>query len=424
MYRYLASQFSPALPPETLFLVHPLQLSRWLEAAWLAAPNVPVLGETTSSNQQLGSTTVVTDFGLPRDLMKLLEPGIDLTDPKHYAPPGEDVKPLLWDHVIYAFLIESTGIYEVIAQILSRIVRGETLGRLRPETLQWARATEELLFRHPPLFSINDVESELRPSQRVVWRNHVWRMFAFDLPHPLPGSSTVAAGGEVPWKLDVGNGVNTAFPERFNELLRQVWIGYENKVNQVGANATDAQYVGLLAQAIDDMLGNRRQSGLLAREELSYVAAMSWCHLTVETDTPVVQDLQATATSPEERLKKLAERVGMTPSPVAREQFELADLMSPFLWAIELGNFNPGRAPESLFLPNTPGGPPTTLNIEVNRIIDLWQSATGTRLKTPAPAVGLAPAARPPAQPMRTPTPGPGLTGRSMIPVATNGRRP
>lgn len=420
MYRYLAKQFST---PAQLFLVHPLQLSRWLEAAWADAKDVPVIG-SSKPNEQFGSTGVIADFDLPKVLLDgQLAPGIVTRDPGSYDQPGRNTKPLLWDHLIYAYLIESTGVYEIIAQILARIVRGETFGRLRPETLQWVRVMEELLFRDPPPFAINGVVSRVRPDIRIVWRNLYWRMFGLDLPHPLPESAAGTGGALPPWKADVGNGANTAFAERWRELLGQVWTGYENKVNQVGANATDAQYVGLLCEAIDDMLGNRRQSGLLLREELSCVSTMSLCHLTVEYDTPLVQDLQATATSPAERLAKLGERVGMAPAPRSRELFELAEPMSSLLWGIELGLFNPGAGPESLYLPTTPNGPPSTLNIEVNRIIDLWQSATGTRIKTPAVPAGVPSGVRPPAQPLRAPTPGPSPAGAAMTLASSNGYR-
>jgi hypothetical protein len=425
MYRYLARRFSP---PSQIFLVHPLQLSRFLETAWSAATEVPVLGQNAKT-RELGSTTVIADFAMPPNLMLPdFDPGIDPVDPNIYNPPDQNTAPLLWDHTIYAYLLESTGIYEIIAQILGRIVRGETLGRLRPETLQWARATEELLFRDPPLFSIGGIESRVRPDIRVARRNAYWRMFGLDLPHPLPPASAAAGNAQPPWKLDIGNGANTSFVARWNELLTQVWTGYENKVNQVGTNATDAEYVGLLCQAIDDMLGNRRQGGLLAREELSHVAAMSWCHLTVEEDTPLVQDLQATATSPAERLAKLGERVGMAPAPRSRELFDLAQPMSALLWGIELGLFNPGNAPESLYLPDAIGDPPTKLNVEVNRIIDLWQSATGTRIKIPTTTAPGLPATRLQAQPLRTPAPGPAPIGAATgaataTSTSTNGSR-
>ncbi len=67
MYRYLAKQFPS--PPQ-LFLVHPFQLSRWLEVAWAyAAPKVPLIGGSPA-NEQLGSTTVIADFDLPELLLE------------------------------------------------------------------------------------------------------------------------------------------------------------------------------------------------------------------------------------------------------------------------------------------------------------------------------------------------------------------
>src|SRR4029077_11470102 len=159
--------------------------------------------------------------------------------------------------------------------------------------------------------------------------------------------------------------------------------------------------------------GNRRLGGRLAREEFAAVAMMSWYHLTVESDTPVVQDLQATANSPAERLQKLGGRVKMNPTPNAREKFELADPIWALLWVIELSLFNPGGQPESLYLPPVLNGPPSTLNVEVNRIIDLWQSVTGTRIKTPTATVGGPGGPRLTAQPLRAPTPG--LDGSSMV---------
>jgi hypothetical protein len=424
MYRYLARQFATALGDDRavdVFLVHPLQLSRWLETAWAASPNVPVIGSSPLP-QQLGSPTVAADFDMPAALLSTLEPGIDPADPGSYLPPGRLTQPLLWDHLAYAYVIESTGVYEILAQILTRIVRGETLGRLSPATLQWARATEELLFRHPPLYSIGGIESRVRSDIRISRRNAYWRMFGLDLPHPLPAAS---ADGGAPWKADVGNGVNTAFFARWTELLQQVWTGFENRANQVGTNATDPEYVALLCTALDDMLGNRRRGGLLAREEFSHVAAMSWCHLTVEYNSPLVIDLQATATSPAERLANLGDRVGMAPAPRSRELFQLSEPMSALVWAIELSLFNTGDQAQALYLPTVLNGPPTPLNIAVNRLVDLWQSATGTRVKqAPAGTVGALSATRPSAQPLRVPAPAPDRAPEvaAMVPAA-NGHR-
>jgi hypothetical protein len=416
MFRQLASLFTPT---EQLFLVHPLQLSRWLEGAWSNVTNTPAIGGVGGGAPQLGSPTVLADHQLPAALRATLPAGVDLTNPDAFTPPDTFV-PLLFDHLAYAYLVESTGAFEILAEIVRRLVRGETLGELRAPSVQWARATEELFFREPPLYSVGSVWSQLRPNSRIARRNAYWRMFGLDLPHPLIREWSSAQDEQTDWKRDVGSGANTGFRERWSEFLRQVWLGLENANNQVGSNATDREYVALLCQAIDDMLGMRRRGGQLAREEFFYVTTMSWFHLTIENNTPIVVDLQATATSPAERLAKLGERVGMAPAARARELFELADPMSALLWAIELGSFNTGVNAQALFVP--PGGPatpPSLLNQDVNRIIDLWQSATGERVKDRpvGNVVSTGALTTASAQPVRVPTPGP----RSAPPLAVSG---
>ena len=398
MYRYLAKQFAD---PTSLFLVSPMQLSRWPDAAWPAVQSAPAFGANGSVSilGQLGGPTVVTDNALPDGLLSEIEPGIDLTDPKAFTPPGRDVGPVLWDHLIYSFIIESTGVLEILKRILVKILSGQSLGRISPATRQWARATESLLFGEPARFSISDIQSNLRPDPSIERHRRYYEFFGFTLPAAIQPGPTESADA---WKAQIGS-PNTTFGERFNQFLNQIWIGYENRLNQVGSNATDPQYVGLLAQTISNMLGNTRLDGNGAREEMYANLVMSWCHLTVEYDSPLVRDLQATATSPEERLAKLGQHVNLEPASCSRELFQLSDPMSAFMWAIELGIFNPNGAPESLYLPTVSGGAPNTLNLEVNRIIDLWQSATGVRIKTPSASIPPLPSAQPPAQPLRTP---------------------
>ena len=151
------------------------------------------------------------------------------------------------------------------------------------------------------------------------------------------------------------------------------------------------------------MLRHRRRGGQLAREELVYVSAMSWFHLTLESDSAIVVTLNATAQSAADRLAKIGQRVGMAPAPRARELFELADLMSGFLRAIELRFFDTGVGAEDLFFdPPPPAPPPPTaiLRTNITRVIDLWQSATGERIKDPTVKVATASGA---SQPLRIP---------------------
>lgn len=406
MFLSLAQLFeAKSRPRGSVFEVHPLQLSRWLDEAWSATGLVPLIPGQANSAPFLGSATIVDTLDLPAATIK--PSGIDDSDPDRWtggSGPTRDASGLglLWHHLVYAYLIESTGVLEVFAETMRRLVLGESLGALSPAGVRWMRATEELFFREPPLFSIHGVVSELRPHARLSRRNAYWRMFGLDLPHPIP--SRWGPGNESGWKADIGLGVNADFRAKWTELLRQVWLGTENRKNSAGANATDPAYVALLCVALKDMMNNRRRGGLLAREEFAYVTALSWFHLTVQDNHPIVVDLKAEATSPADRLASIAQRVGMSPAARSRELFELAEPMSTLLRAIELGLFDTPTQAALLYDGTNPA-----LARDMNNVIDLWQSATGERVKD-RPTGNVAVSS---PQPLRIPTP---------TPATTNGR--
>jgi hypothetical protein len=178
------------------------------------------------------------------------------------------------------------------------------------------------------------------------------------------------------------------------------------------------------------MLQLRRQFGMLAREEFAFVTMMDWFHLTVSFDTAIVVDLKATAGpggNPADRLAAIGARVAIAPSRQSRELFELADLMSAILWAIETGIFNTPTGATLLYATNLTGN---TIFSTMIRIIDLWQSATGERVKDLAVTTrrqGLAPQSAQPSRllpgplvPTARPAARPAAAGRP----STNGHRP
>ncbi|WP_448004479.1 hypothetical protein [Agromyces bauzanensis] len=404
MFRNLARLMAA---PGQVFDVHPLQLSRWLDEAWASGSTVPDIGlntvpPLTGRPPFLGDAAIVAAIDLPVPSAANVPPpapsGIDPLAPDRFTgttfvlPRGPG---LISDHLIYAYLIESTGIIEVMAEVVRRIVVGETLNLVRPDGWRWIRTTEELFFREPPLYSIQGIVSEMRPDQRVNRRNAYWRMFGLEPPHTIPARWARPGLPAESWKQDVGDGVNSGFREKWTELLRQVWLGMENANNGIGPNATDGEYIAFLCTALRDMMALRRRGGMLAREEFAYVSMLSYFHLSVADDAiPIVRDLSAEAPGPAERLERIAARVGMTPAARSRELFELADLMSGLLRAIELSVFTTGAQAELLYL-NL--GTNQILRRDMNRIIDLWQSATGDRVKDrPSGST---------AQPMRLPAP-------------------
>ena len=396
MFRTLADSInSPAtatdIEANAVLSTYPMQLSRFLDEVWSAGgptstPWQKLFGSTSPLPGQVKVTQLIGDITReeePAGLLATLTSGLNYTDPTKPYLVDNTVStvikgpPPLWDHLIYAYLIEATGIFEIMADVVRRYVVGETLPYASAPGLAWVRGTEDLFFRDPPLFSTSGaLMSQVRPDAAVNRRNAYWRMFGMDLPHPVGRGVT----GQ-PWKRDVGPTINTRFLELWNELLRQVWLGFENATNTSGAKPTDPSYVAYLCQTLSEILKLRRQFGMLAREEFAFVTMMDWFHLTVSYDTAIVVDLKATAGpngNPADRLAAIGARVGIAPSRQSRELFELADLASAILWAIELEFFNTSDNAALLFANNLATNPIVST---MNRIIDLWQSATGERVK-------------------------------------------
>ncbi len=386
MFRQLAAELKNQVPTpgpgytaaDVVFTFHPMQLSRWLEEVWATggvANWAPVL-----NNDPLGDLNAINMFRLPsspQDLAGTLQSGVNAPGtvgqlPWGYSSPSITFgKQLLWDHMFYAYLVESTGVFEILSEVVRRYVVGESLPSPSINTMAWVRATEEMFFREPPLFHICSPTSQLRPNARINRRRDYWKAIGLDLPHPAPGIE-----GQ-PWKDGIAATSNTRFLEMWNELLRQVWLGIENEGNSSGANPTDANFVAYLCQTIGEMLRLRRRGGMLSREEFSDVCAMNWFHLTVDSDNSLVRDLSANTGvngNPADRLAAIGQRVGIAPSRQARELFELAEKISPLMWAIELTLFDDSSAAKVLYQSSTVAS-------LMNRIIDLWQSATGQNVK-------------------------------------------
>jgi hypothetical protein len=133
-------------------------------------------------------------------------------------------------------------------------------------------------------------------------------------------------------------------------LLSEVWCGIANARNSVGTNETDNEAVRRSARHLYDMLATRRLHGNFAREEFRAVSIMSWLHLAVLFNSPIVVDLRAEASSPELRLSKIAARVGIEAHPQSQALFQLAQPVSFVMIAIEQGIFNGPLGAQALYL--------------------------------------------------------------------------
>lgn len=414
------------LGTQRVFRLHPWQIAYLLDEVWGSARRTPQIPDPTGQADLVFFTTFFDDKVL--DALDLpTQPGDDTftsTDGLNafLAPSGVNsggpfewsgrpnqlfCPPLLWHHLAYAYVLESTGLVEIFAEVVRRLLVGETMGVLSPDSIAWLRATEQLFFRDIPTFSVASVLSDVRPFDRTNRRNAYWRMFGLDLAHPVP-PVWAGPGPLADWKALTGP-VNLDFRQKWGEFLRQVWIGLENTANNSGPNPTDPGYIALLSTAIKDLLGNRRRGGALAREEFAYVTMLNWFHLTIDTDTSVIIDLQAQASNAADRLGALGQKVGITPALRSRELFDLAEPMSTLLRGIELGLFDTEETAASLFTGKN------NLVGDARSVINNWQSATGERVKEspayPRPVVTG-------TQPLRVPVPAapPSSNGATLVP--------
>jgi hypothetical protein len=320
---------------------------------------------------------------------------------------GASYPPNLWDHLIYAYMLENTRVYEIFRRVLEEYAYGERLSVPSDEGQRWLRTTEALFYHDPPPFQIYSLMSWIRPDIRAVRRNAYHRMFGLDLNHGTDDNR--------PYPYPRAAAANTDFTGTFEELLREVWRALENVRNEVGANPTDVATIANLARTIFDMLRVRRQEnvGNLARDELWHVSTLSWFHLTLSFNTPIVRDLKADATSAAERLQKIGERVGLPAHSRTDSYLQLATNMSLILRAMENGTFNDGAGAIALFTPSPPGDPPNPFQEAMQQIVAHWTIATGRDLK--ASRVSVAPTAPTAVRP----TPRPIVAAP---PASTNGR--
>jgi hypothetical protein len=354
MFRQLANLLPANQSPDELFNIHPIELVGILERVWEASRSTT----TGAPDEPLGHPDHRSDVNSIR--ASLL--------PSPVAIIGSDKNLRRWDHLIYAYMIENTRVYEIFRRVLHEFLHGEKLGTPIPESQRWLRTTEELFYRDPTPLTITSLASYIRPDLRASRRNAYQRMFGMELNHgaedgkAYPYTRAEAANGE--------------FVATFEEFLREVWVGMTYVTATSSSNPTDKSKIAELAEKLHDMLRSRRQNGNLSREEFAFVSAMSWFHLTLEYDSPIVRALRAEATGVEQRLFKIAERVGMPAHGLSKNFFDISDPMSRILIQIELGDYNKIEAVPALFTPST-GGPES----DMRTIITHWTAITGRDVK-------------------------------------------
>jgi len=375
MFRILTD----AIGTNNLMELHSADLIGWLESVWNNRSQATV---QPPAGAPIQPRTVPAEPGRPYHRSTLL--GLSQQWGAHAATqfriatlnacvPGP-IAPTRWNHLIYAYMIESTNMFEIFWTVLKETMLGERLGIPTIQAQWWLRTTEDLFFRTPSPFQISSVRGDLRPDDGATRRNAYHRLFGMELPN---------TGAAKPPAFLRAESANAEFVTVFEEFMREVWLAITNVGNTSGTNPTDPAKIADLAERLHDMLMARRQFGNLGREEFVAVATASWFHLSVESgfvwpansSSPVVDFLRAEAFSAEERLAKIAQRTGVPAHARSRSLFEIADAISDLMVEIERGDYNSDNiANVRALYEDAPGATPEK---RMRLIIRHWALLTG-----------------------------------------------
>jgi hypothetical protein len=339
---------------DNVFKLHPSDLAYFLELEWdYAQPIFKYPNESPAGIEQK----------IPETLTRL-----------GYSYGENSYLNKYWFHLIYAYMIENTRVYEIFFRVIKEYLYSEKLG-IPQEAIQqqWLRSTEELFYKNPPVFSIYSLASDIRPDTCATRRNAYYRMFGMDITHGTDADKT--------YPYEKPKAANRDFTSTFEDFLTEIWIAIKNINNSGGENPTDVATVANLANRLHNMFIDRRgQTANLSREEFYAVALMSWFHLSLgflgngqDYISPIVKALSISSSSPAERLSRIGERVGLGSHKYAENFFELAVPMSAILNLLESQTFDSSNV--MIFYT------PSSVENDIRTIITHWSIATGHNLK-------------------------------------------
>ena len=350
-------------PVQDLVELHPAQLTGLLEIAWNFRKHPPPPNPTGHPDHRsdVPGLAIANLPGAVLDPTSLGTNAATLASTIRFLQPG-----LRWDHLIYAYMIENTRIFEIFRRVVQQFVHGDRSPG-SAGTMRWLRNTEELFFRDQPPFSITTLTSYIRPDRGSIRRNAYQRMFGMELNHGKDDNS--------PYPYVRAKAANNDFVTTFEELLRESWVGYVHRTTTT-ANPTDDSKIADLANSLHDMLRERRISGNLSREEFVAVSTMSWFHLTIDNDLPLFDDLGINESTPEQRLFEVAKLVGLPAHKYSRSYFLVAETISQVLAGIETGLFNTVATARNFYDPTL-----GSLADQMNTINTYWSKFSGRDMK-------------------------------------------
>lgn len=342
-----------ALATATVLTADPLDLTLYIEQVW------------HSYNPPIGLTRKkLSDLGRFQDIL----PPPPIALPK---PPGDPGVPS-WDHLGYSYVLENTRATQIFRRVVSEYRSGESLGVPSPETRRWLEATEALLHGAANLIAPWLSTSNARQDPEYMRRNAYWRLLGMDLAFGTPDNRQA--------EYVKASAANTDFVRLFEELLYELWRAISNINNQVAGNETDQDRIFRIAQELQFVLRSRRLGEMIDREELAAATVLGWIELTLSNDNFVISDLKAQSTSSANRLRLIANRVGIPAHSKSAALLSMSEHISILLRTIESAVISESSV-TMLYQPGTGIGEAT------RRVITEWAAATGKDLKARAKPV-------------------------------------
>jgi hypothetical protein len=282
-------------------------------------------------------------------------------------------------HLIYAFLLENTRMFQIFEKLLSNYLNDEIHSiSVDKDIVNLIYNTENLFFKEIPNFAYRNINSQLRIYSEASRRNAYKRLFSMDL------SFGDYRNNEKPYPYYKAKVTNNGFIALFEQFLKEIWQAYINLRNTSGVNTTDYQSIEDIVFRIQQLLLSRRASGdskinpvkypyyNLSREEFSAVIMASWFFHIIEYSSPLITFLNCDATTAGERIIKLGEKVGIKAHRKSQFIFELAPSLAYVLREIELGRYDDVESRLN---------DPDELKIILS-VINNWEVTTGHIIKT------------------------------------------
>ncbi len=291
-------------------------------------------------------------------------------------------------HLIYAYLIENTRIFQIFERLIEKYLHDEDLGISNNINMfNWINNSERLFYKSDSPRATN-LRSMIRPNSDASRRNVYHRMFGMELSF----GDIQSQNGSIPYIKSKAS--NQQFIILFERYLSEIWQGYINARNTSGANTSDVNILVELAQQIQEMLIARRGNmnntyahQNLSREEYSSVLMSNWFAFVISFDSPIVTHLSCQSSTIGERLMKIGDKVGIPAHRKCQSLFEMASPASTVLLAIEVGGLLDDPAWVQTMLSSlNPAAPQSIQRNYMNdllTVINNWEKATGHRIKNP-----------------------------------------